>query len=175
MLTQYTCQQCPIADSIKADIHQCTTHKLFWRLGNRKIKSRIHRQFRLNWGPALFPDLRQSHLRTVFLISLLAVLATSSCASDSEVAQREEYWKSEADSFFQTPRHMDDLHSWLREMRVFYTFEDHEIANGEWARALERINVDGFVCESWTIQLSVAVGDEGEILTHTVSKSGTCL
>lgn len=106
---------------------------------------------------------------------LLVLLAISGCARYGEVSEREEYWKAEAESFFQSPRNMNDLHSWLRERQVFYTYEDHEIVDGEWAQVLEKIYVDGIVCESWAILLRVTVGGEGEVLTHSVRSSGTCL
>jgi hypothetical protein len=102
-------------------------------------------------------------------------LATSGCGGNGEVERREEHWKTEADSFFRSPRNMGDLHSWLRERQVFYTFEKEEVVDGVWAKVLERIYVDGFVCESQVVLLTVTVSDAGEILTYSVSKGGTCV
>lgn len=77
--------------------------------------------------------------------------------------------------FFQAPRSMDDLHSWLLEKQVYYTFDEDEILNGHWSKGLETIYANGIVCESWTIRLNVTVNDKSEILTHTVDKTGVCL
>lgn len=70
---------------------------------------------------------------------------------------------------------MADLHSWLREKQVYYTFEDSETEDGQWVKGVEKIYVDGLACESWTIQLTVTVNDEDKILAHKVDKAGTCL
>ena len=113
-------------------------------------------------------------LRRKFVL-LFVLVAIAGCSKNQEVEEREVYWKEEADRFFQSPRDMADLHSWLREKQVYYTFEDSEIADGQWAKGVEEIYVDGIVCESWTILLTVTVGDGGEILAHKVHKAGTCL
>jgi len=58
---------------------------------------------------------------------------------------------------------------------VFYTIEKEEVVDGVWAKVLERNYVDGFVCESLVILLTVKFSDAGEILTYSVSKGGTCV
>ena len=103
------------------------------------------------------------------------LVAITGCNKNHEVEEREVYWKAEAEQFFQSPRDMADLHSWLREKQVFYTFEDSDIAGGQWVKGVEKIYVDGFVCESWTILLTVTVNNDSEILAHKIDKAGPCL
>ena len=119
-------------------------------------------------------DQEQRLLRTKIVL-LFLLIGIAGCGKNQDVGEREAYWTAEAEQFFQTPRDMADLHSWLREKRVFYTFEDKEIIDGQWVKGVEKIYVDGFVCESWTILLTITVNDEDEILTHDVGKLGTCL
>jgi hypothetical protein len=109
------------------------------------------------------------------IVQILVLIAIVGCSKNQEVEEREAYWKAEAEQFFQSPRDMVDLHSWLREKQVYYTFDHNEIADGQWVKWVETIYVDGIVCESWSIRLSVTVNDNGNILAHKVDKAGRCL
>lgn len=123
---------------------------------------------------ATLRDQEQRFLRTKIVL-LLSLIGVASCGKNQDVEEREAYWTAEAEQYFQTPRDMEDLHSWLRKKQVFYTFEEKEIVDGQWVKVVEKIYVDGFVCESWSILLTITVNDENEILTHDVSAAGTCL
>ncbi len=113
-------------------------------------------------------------MRTKFVLFLVLV-TVAGCSKNQDLEERESYWTAEADQFFQSPRNMGELHSWLREKQVYYTFDDDEIADGQWVKWLETIYVDGFVCETWSIRLTVSVSDDGVILAHKVDKAGRCL
>ena len=112
-------------------------------------------------------------MRSTALFLLLS-LALSGCGPNAEVTEREEYWTAEAASFFKAERRMSELHSWLREHEVYYTFEESEIIDGRWAKGLEKVYVDSSVCDPWTILLTVTVGDSDEILEHSVRRLGSC-
>ena len=109
------------------------------------------------------------------IVLFLVLIAIAGCSKNQEVEEREAYWTAEAEQFFQSPRDMADLHSWLREKQVYYTFDHNEIADGQWVKSVETIYVDSIVCESWSIRLAVTVNDDGNILAHNVDKAGRCL
>ena len=110
--------------------------------------------------------------RKILLPFLLLLLA--GCGPNTEVAEREEYWKAEAASFFEVERELSELHSWLREHEVYYTFEESEIIDGNWTKGLEKIYDDSSICDPWTILLTVSLVDSGEILEYSISRLGTC-
>ena len=91
------------------------------------------------------------------------------------VEERNEYWSSEIDFFFAHDRSLDELHSWLRNHNVYYTFEDSDIVDGKWRVGLEQIQLDGIVCEKWAFYLEVAVDDSREVQSHLLEQMGVCL
>ena len=58
---------------------------------------------------------------------------------------------------------LDDLHTWLREHQVFYTFEDSDIADGNWRMTVETVYPEGLRCEFVNIVLHVQL-DESQVI-----------
>ena len=104
-----------------------------------------------------------------------ALLILSGCIYGDRVGPREQYWTTELGLFLQEDRSLRDLHSWLRDRDVRYTFEDGDVVDGYWRVPLERIAADGLVCESWQLYLDVAVDPSGDVRSHSLEKAGVCL
>ena len=110
-----------------------------------------------------------------FAVVVALVLLIVGCQSNDLLAKRDAYWNNEIASFFSEPRALKDLHPWLREHEVSYTFDEKEVSDGEWSVGLERVDGDGFVCEFWLLRLKVSIEPGGLISDHAFLKEGMCL
>ena len=88
---------------------------------------------------------------------------------------QQKQWNEEAEEFFQTKKNMNELHEWLRNKNVFYTFEKNGIIDNNWSVILDSVRVNSIACESWLIMLSITLNNKREIETHNVEKHGNCL
>jgi hypothetical protein len=109
------------------------------------------------------------------IIVALLLVAVSSCTGKDQAAEREAYWSAATGKFFAQPRQLGELHAWLREKNVYYTFNDSDIVNGAWNVGLETVLVETLVCEAWNVRLSVHVTSSGQITDHKITKQGRCL
>src|SRR4051794_40551269 len=109
------------------------------------------------------------------IIAALLLVAVSSCNGQDKAAEREAYWSAATATYFAQPRQLGDLHAWLREQNVYYTFDNTDIVNGVWNVGLETVLVDTLVCEAWSVRLSLHVTPAGQITEHQITKQGRCL
>ena len=103
------------------------------------------------------------------------LLALLGCGPIPEVVERQQYWLGETDTFFQQSRNLADVHSWLRQRVIVYSFGESDVVDGNWNVTLERIYVHRFRCEWMDIRLYVTVDDSHHIRAHSVSSDGPCL
>ena len=109
------------------------------------------------------------------LIPILAVILAS-CRGDARVDDRRGYWESEVKLFFSDDRSLDELHSWLREREIYYTFDSEDILDDVWTVTLEKVYVDTFRCEWINIDLRVNIASQVYLgRWYEVAVSGNCL
>ena len=111
-------------------------------------------------------------LRRAGLIVVLAAL--SGCGDMSEFGERAEYWQLETAHFIRGRVTLDELHTWLRERNVVYTFEDSDIVDGNWRMTVETVYPGGLRCEFVNIVLHVQVDDSQVIQSHYYDFEDAC-
>ena len=108
--------------------------------------------------------------------SIIVMLLAGGCSQNEDVNRQVIAWENKTNAFFEEKKTLENLHSWLREQNVYYTFHNSEVKNGDWAVGLETINVDTFRCERVKVILNVTMNSEGVINTHNVYlDEGACL
>jgi len=121
-----------------------------------------------------YGDGSDSGMGTRFWLFAMA-LVLSACAPNSQVEERKQYWAGEANAFFQVGRTMDQVHPWLRELKVYYTYDDGDIVDGNWTVSLEKIYTETFRCEWVDIRLHLAVDNSQRVLGYFLDDAGPCL
>lgn len=115
----------------------------------------------------------QRHLLLAF--ALCVIVLGEGCAREPEqLTARDRYWSREVREFLSSPRSLDDLHSWLREHQVYYTFDDTDVVNGHWVAGLETIYPDTLLCEFWRFTLDVTVDEARKIAAYSLARIGAC-
>lgn len=112
-------------------------------------------------------------LRLGCLFLLASILGA--CVRSPQVEERIAYWKSETDRFFRDHRNLVEVHSWLRQQDIYYTFDQGDVANGEWTVGLEKVYIDSFNCEWIDIRLHLSVTDTNQISEYRLEEGGPCL
>ena len=108
-------------------------------------------------------------------VALFLIVLGEGCAREPEqLTARDRYWSREVREFLSSPRSLDDLHSWLREHQVYYTFDDSNVVNGHWVAGLETIYPDTLFCEFWRFTLDVTVDEAREIAGYSLARVGAC-
>ena len=68
-----------------------------------------------------------------------------------------------------------DIHPWLRERGVFYTFDDDDIVDGTWNVTLEKLYPDTMRCEWVDIILVIDFDEAGRVRSSFVDLKHACL
>ncbi len=105
---------------------------------------------------------------------VLLSLTLASCLPNEQIRDRFEYWSAESNAFFSEPRTLRDVHSWLRSHNVIYTFEDADIADGDWSMTLEKVYFDGWWCDWVNINVDITVDDSKLVQDHGISIKRAC-
>ena len=111
--------------------------------------------------------------RTVSLL-IIAILLVG-CGPIPELEERVEYWTLETTDFLRGTVTIDDIHPWLRERGVIYTFDDDDIVDGSWKVALEKLYPNTFRCEWVDIVLVVGFDDIGRVQSSYIDLNQACL
>jgi hypothetical protein len=109
-------------------------------------------------------------------VALMLALSAAACAGRDEATAKTKQWSEAITAFLAQPRKLDDLHPWLGERHVTYTFEQADVVNGSWHVMVEHIHAEDFFCEVRYIILTVQVSSAGDITGHSVSEEdqGLC-
>ena len=70
---------------------------------------------------------------------------------------------------------LDDIHPWLRERGVFYTFDDDDIVDGTWNVTLEKLYPDTMRCVWVDIILVIDFDEAGRVRSSFVDLKHACL
>lgn len=70
---------------------------------------------------------------------------------------------------------LDDIHPWLRERGVFYTFDEDHIIDGAWTVTLEKLYPNTFRCEWVGIVLVIEFDDARRVRSSFVDLKHACL
>ncbi len=81
----------------------------------------------------------------------------------SAVEERSDYWQTQTSQFIRGRVTLDDLHAWLRERDVSYTFEDSDVVDGNLPIVVETVRPSSLRCESVQIILNVQL-DSSEVV-----------
>lgn len=111
-------------------------------------------------------------LRTVAVV--LVLMALSGCGNRSDFEERVDYWQSETAYFIRGRVTLDELHRWLRERGVFYTFEDSDIVDGNWRMTVETVYPKGIRCQFANIVLHVQLDESQVIQSFYYDFEGAC-
>jgi len=111
--------------------------------------------------------------RTVLV--LVIAISLVGCGPIPEVEERLEYWTLEKSEFLRGTITIDDIHPWLRERSVIYTFSDDDIVDGKWTVALEKLHPNTFRCKWVDIILVVEFDDLGRVRSSFVDLNHKCL
>ncbi len=107
--------------------------------------------------------------------ALLATLMLYGCGDMKEVEQRSDYWQIETSLFIRGHVTLDELHTWLREHEVVYTFDDSDIVDGNWRIIVETVRPKSFRCEFVHIILNVQLDPTNVIQSFYFDFDGGCL
>ena len=108
----------------------------------------------------------------VLLFCTATLLA--SCGPMPELEERMDYWTMESSMFLRGLVTLEDIHPWLRERGVVYTFEDDDIVDGTWAITLEKVYPSTIRCKWVDIKLVINFDDARRVQSSYVDLDGAC-
>ena len=105
---------------------------------------------------------------------VIVLTALSGCGDLSDFEERADYWQIETAYFIRGRVTLDELHGWLRERGVVYTFEESDIVDGNWQVLVETVYPDGLRCEFANIVLNVQLDESKVIQSFYYDFDGAC-
>lgn len=111
--------------------------------------------------------------RTISLLIIAVFLV--GCGPIPELEERVEYWSLETSELLRGTVTIDDIHPWLRERGVIYTFGSDDVVDRTWTVALEKLYPNTFRCEWVDIVLVVESDDLDRVRSSYIDLNHACL
>ncbi len=120
------------------------------------------------------PPARATSRSPLVIMAIMITALLTGCGRMTDFQERVDYWSMEQSLFFRGLVTIDDIHPWLRERGVIYTFDPQDIVDRTWTVTLEKVYPQSLRCEWINIDLVVGFDDIGRVQSTYIDFNEAC-